>query len=142
MSDAPAPVPPATARKRPARQLFASTVLGLEALVVFFATLVAFGLRVAPSAAVWTAGGVLAVSLVLMAGAAGRPGGYLAGSVGQVLLVAAALVVPMMAVIAVVFVVLWVLALVLGGRVDAERAAWDAEHLGPPDASEGAAPAR
>lgn len=118
------------ARKRPAKQLFASTVLGLEAMVVGFATLVAFGLRLAPAGAVWAAGGVLAVALVLMAGAVRRPGGYVAGSVGQVFLVAAGLVVPMMTVIAVVFVVLWVLALVLGGRVDAERVAWDAAHPG------------
>lgn len=142
MSEAPAPGRPETARKRPARQLFASTVLGLEALVVFFATLVAFGLRVAPPAAVWTAGGVLVLALVVMAGAVRRPGGYLAGSIGQVFLVAAALVVPMMTVIAVIFVVLWVLALVLGGRVDAERAAWDAEHGGEAEAPGGAVPAR
>ncbi|MBU4215074.1 MAG: DUF4233 domain-containing protein [Actinobacteria bacterium] len=122
--------------------MFASTVLGLEALVVFFATLVAFGLRVAPPGVVWTAGAVLAVALVLMAGSVRRPGGYLAGSVGQAFLVAAALVVPLMAVIAVIFVVLWVLALVLGGRVDAERAAWDAEHVAPADAPGGPAPAR
>jgi len=58
-------------RKRPAKPQFAQTVLVLEACVVFFATLVAFGLRAAPPAVVWTAGGVLVGTLVLLSGWSG-----------------------------------------------------------------------
>ena len=38
------------------------------------------------------------------------------------------LVVPMMFVVGGIFVVLWFVALRLGGRIDRERAAYDAEH--------------
>jgi hypothetical protein len=59
-----------------------------------------------------------------------RPGGYVAGSVAQVLVLAAGVVMPMMAVVGAVFVIMWVVALRLGGRIDRERAAWDAAHPG------------
>lgn len=48
------PVP----RQRSARLIFTTTVLALEAFVVFFATLVAIGLDLAEPAVVWTVGGV------------------------------------------------------------------------------------
>ena len=41
-----------------------------------------------------------------------------------------AMVVPMMAVVGGVFVILWVVALRLGGRIDRERGEWDAAHPG------------
>lgn len=115
---------------RSARRQFAATILALESLLVVFATLVAFGLRVAQPAMIWAAGGTLAVALVVAAGLLRHPGGYLLGSVLQALVLAAGLVVPMMYVIGGVFVVLWVVALRLGGRIDRERAQWSA---GTPD---------
>lgn len=122
-----APVP----RKRPAKRQFTQAMLVLEAFLVLFATLVAFGLRVAPPAAVWTLGGVTAVVLLALSGYVGRPGGYVAGTLAQVGVLAFGVLVPMMYGIGAVFVVLWVVALRLGGRIDAERAAWDAQH--PPE---------
>lgn len=106
---------------RSARRQFCATILSLEAFVVVFATLVAHGLRVAPVSAVWAVGGALAVALLLVAGMLRWPGGYVAGSVLQVALVATGVVVPMMFVVGAVFVVLWVVALRLGGRIDRER---------------------
>lgn len=144
-SDAPAggpdgddPARPAVRRRRSARHTFAATTLLLEAFVVFFATLVAFGLRVAPPGVVWAIGGVLAVVLVLLPGMLSRPGGYLAGSVVQGFVLAgglvlyaapiegAAFVASMTLAVGVVFVALWIVALRLGGRIDRERAEWDA----------------
>ncbi|WP_136520438.1 DUF4233 domain-containing protein [Cellulomonas telluris] len=114
--------------KRPAKPQFTQMTLILEALLVFFATLVAFGLRVAPPATVWTLGGVTALVLILIAGYVGRPGGYVAGTVAQLAVLGFGVLVPMMFVIGGLFVVLWVVSLRLGGRIDRERAEYDAAH--------------
>lgn len=120
------PVP--TRPKRPAKPQFTQTILVLEVFVVFFATLVAFGLRVAPPVTVWTLGGVTCLVLVLLSGYVGRPYGYLAGTLAQVGILAFGVLVPMMFVVGGVFAVLWLMALRLGGRIDRERAEWDAAH--------------
>jgi len=127
---------------RSARRTFASTVLVLESLVVCFATLVAFGLRVATPALVWAVGGTLSVVLVVGAGMLSRPGGYLAGSIGQGLVLVsgvtlfaapvrtAGFVAMIALVVGAIFVTLWVVALRLGGRIDRERTRWDVVHPG------------
>ncbi len=117
-SDA-APAPAGTSRS--ARRQFASTILVLEAFVVGFGALVAHGLQVAPATVVWGVGGALALALVLVAGMLRWPGGYVAGSALQVALVLTGLGVPTMFVVGAIFVVLWVVALRLGGRIDRER---------------------
>lgn len=122
--------PQAVRRKRPAKPQFTQTMLVLEAFVVFFATLVAYGLRVADTATVWWVGGSLTVVLVVLAGWVGRPGGYVAGSVAQVVVIACGFVVPMMFVVGAVFAAMWVFSLRVGGRIDRERAEWDAAHPG------------
>ena len=122
-----------TRRKAPARRQFASTVLLLEAFLVLFATLVAFGLRVEEPVTVWVTGGVLMVVLIVLSRLVGQPGGYVAGSVVQVMVLAVALVIPQMIVIGLVFLAMWVTALRLGGRIDRERAAWDLAHGVVPD---------
>ena len=128
--------PPAVRRKTPAKPQFTKTILVLEAVLVFFATLVAYGLAVGdPSrplstTAVWLVGGGLSVVLILLSGLVSRPGGYALGWVAQGLVLAGGLVVPMMFVVGGVFVVLWVVALRLGGRIDRERAEYDAAHPG------------
>lgn len=126
---------PAVRRKRPAKPQFTQTILVLEAFVVLFATLAVHGLRVYPTGPVWLVGGVLLVLLLVASGLVGRPGGYVVGWVLQGWLVAAALLVPAgardLAVITVlVFVALWAVALRLGGRIDRERAEYDAAHPG------------
>ncbi|GEL94379.1 DUF4233 domain-containing protein [Cellulomonas composti] len=126
---------PAVRRKRPAKPQFAQTILVLEALCVLFATLVAYGLRAAAPGLVWAVGGGLALLLVVVAGMVGRPGGYALGWVAQVWLVIAALLLPAVArdiavLVALVFVALWVMAIRIGGRIDRERAEYDAAHPG------------
>ena len=120
---------PAPRPRRSARRQFASTILVLEAFLVFFAALTAYGLQVAPAGTVWGLGGALALCLVLVSGMLRRPLGYVLGSVLQVPLLAGSLVIPLMLVVAVIFVVLWVMALRLGGRIDRERA--EREAAGP-----------
>ncbi|UJP38652.1 DUF4233 domain-containing protein [Cellulomonas palmilytica] len=124
---------PAVRRKRPAKPQFTQTILVLEACCVLFATLVAYGLRVAPTPVVWAVGGGLALLLVVASGLVTRRGGYLVGWVLQGWLVAAAIVLPAVArdiavLVALVFVGLWVAALRIGGRIDRERAEYDAAH--------------
>jgi len=111
------PRPPGSARRQ-----FAATILSLEAFVVLFATLVAFGLRVGEPSAVWLVGALLAVSMLVVAGMLRWPAGYWAGSALQVPMLASGLLVPAMFGIGGVFVVLWVVALRLGARIDRERA--------------------
>lgn len=107
---------------RSARRQFAATILVLEALVVAFAGLTAYGLRAAEPGALWALFGSLAAALVVVAGVLRRPAAYWAGSVLQVGVLLTAAVVPMMGVVGAIFVVLWVIALRLGGRIDRERA--------------------
>jgi hypothetical protein len=121
---------PAVRRKRPAKSQFTQAILVLEAVLVFFATLVAYGLRLAEPAAVWWVGGILSLVLILLSGMMSRPGGYLAGSIVQVPVLAVGFFVPMMFVVGGIFVVLWVVALRLGGRIDRERAEYDAANPG------------
>ncbi len=104
-----------------------ATCLVLEAFVVFFATLVATALSSVPDATVWTAGAVLVVVCLLAAGLARRPGGVVVGWVVQGLVLATAVVVPAMAVLGLAFAALYGWFVVLGGRVDRDRAAWEAE---------------
>lgn len=127
--------PAPTRPKRPAKPQFTQMTLLLEAFVVAFATLVAYGLRVAPPATVWTLGGVTFVVLVLLSGYVGRPGGYVAGTLAQLAVLGFGVLVPMMYGVGAVFVAMWFVSLRLGGRIDRERAEWDAAHpQGPPTA--------
>ncbi|MFC8921448.1 DUF4233 domain-containing protein [Cellulosimicrobium sp. NPDC057127] len=124
--------------KKSAREQFASTTLLLEAFLVVFATLVAYGLRDVPYSrgplelptptTIWVVGGALFLVLVVLSRTVGTPGGYVGGSVVQVPVLGFGLVVPMMFVVGGIFVALWVVSLRLGGRIDRERAAYDAEH--------------
>lgn len=110
-----------------------ATCLVLEAFVVFFATLVATALSSVPDRTVWTVGLVLVVVCVLAAGLARRPGGVVVGWVVQAMVLATAVVVPAMAVLGVVFAALYGWFVVLGGRIDRDRAAWEAQEPGRPD---------
>lgn len=103
-------------------------MLVLEACVVFFATLVAVKLVDAPPAQIWTAGAVLAIVLVLLSRMVASPGGYLAGSLVQVPVLAIGFVIPLMFPVAAVFVALWAVSLWLGTKIDRERAEYDAAH--------------
>lgn len=124
------PAPRPVRRKKPARPQFTSTILLLEGVLVLFAALTAYGLRVLPVGVIWTVAGVMFLVFVLLSRMVTVPGGYIAGSIAQVLVLACGFVIPMMFLLGVVFIALWVSAYRLGGRIDAERAAYDAAHPG------------
>jgi Protein of unknown function (DUF4233) len=95
----------------------ASSVLVGEAFVLFFATLVATDLADVSDGAAWAVGGGAAVLSLAVTALLRFRWAYVAGSLLQVLVVAAGLVVPVMFFLGAVFAALWVLALVLGRRV-------------------------
>jgi hypothetical protein len=100
-----------------------AAVLVFEGLVIFFATLVALDLSDVSDGTVWLVGGTGAVLALLLAGLLRWRWAYVAGSVLQVALVAAGLVVPVMFFLGVVFAALWFLALHLGRKVERIQAA-------------------
>ena len=99
-----------------------ATVLVMEAVVIGLAIPVAITVGHArPGAAGW-AGGALAVAAVLLAGVVGRPGlrvALVAGSVLQLLVIAAGVLVPVMYVLGVIFAGFWILAIWMGRRYEA-----------------------
>jgi len=116
--------PPEQEIRRPgsARQMFAVTVLMSEFFVVLFATLVAHGLQIADRGVVWGVGGAAMIACALATGLVRRGrAGYVLGTVVQVLLVVSGLALPSMFVIGGIFVVLWVVSLRVGARIDKER---------------------
>ena len=105
------------------RQSLASIVLVFESVVMFFAALVIFGLKALPAPLALGGGAVvcallLATSLIVMR--FGR--GYALGWVLQAVIVAACFLVPMLAIVAVVFIGLWVYVLVKGAQIDRDNA--------------------
>ncbi|MFC3687846.1 DUF4233 domain-containing protein [Aquipuribacter hungaricus] len=108
---------------RDPKRVMAATVLVFEALVVVFASLVAKDLSGLSTLQAVGGGAVLALVLVLSSGLVGRPGGYWWGSLLQVVVVATGIWVPTMVGVGLLFTGLWVAAVVIGTRIDRERAA-------------------
>ncbi|MGV1029165.1 MAG: DUF4233 domain-containing protein [Dermatophilaceae bacterium] len=108
-----------------------ATVLAGQSIVVFFGALDARGVTLAQDSGSATAyllvGSALAV-LCLVAAARMRSAlGVTLGWLIQLATFASALVVPVMALVGVIFTALWVTCLVQGNRIDAAQARWAAE---------------
>lgn len=108
-------------------RVLCSSVLAIEAIVVFLATsLAASNGSVSNTALAWTVGLALMVVLFAAIGALGRSWGIALGWVLQLAVLATSLVVGWtMLIVGVIFVVLWFLAVRNGRRVDALRAQGD-----------------
>ena len=107
---------------RSPRRTIAASVLVLEALVLFFAAIVAKDLSsLSPSTAL-TGGGVLALLCVVAAGLVRFRVGIGLGWLLQAVMIATGTVVPMMYFIGVVFAALWAFGLYVGAKVERERA--------------------
>lgn len=125
--------------KKSAKQQFASATLLLEAFLVFFATMAAQALTRNPAGwpewiempsvtTIWVIGGTLMLALIILSRALDSTGGYIAGSLVQIPVIATGLAVPLMILVGGVFVIMWIASLKLGGRIDRERAEYDAAH--------------
>lgn len=123
-------------KPRSTKVMFASTVLVVEGFIVFFATLVGFGLlQDLPKPAVLGVGVVLAVLLLATCAVLTRPWGYAAGWILQLLVLATGFFVPLMFLVGALCVAAWWYGLRAGGRVDrenrqraAEQEQWEREH--------------
>jgi hypothetical protein len=111
-------------RNRTTRATLASLVMVFESVVVFFATLVGFGLRVHPDPAViWGVGVGLSVILMLFPAVLGKPGTYAIGWVLQVIVVLLGIWVPLMYLLGTIFLGMWGWAMIAGATIDRARAA-------------------
>jgi hypothetical protein len=103
-------------------RIMCSAVLGFEAVLMLLAILVlnGFSTLAAPLAG-WVGGG-MAVACVVAAGSLGRPWGYGLGHAVQVGIVGLGLLALPIAFVGLMFAALWVVAYVVGVRIDRERA--------------------
>lgn len=105
-------------------RVMAAAVLSMESILMGFALLIAKDS--ASNTQLWL-GGTLAILLFLSAGMLKRKSGYFLGSLLQVCLVSYGLVVTMMYYLGLLFLILWVFAIVLGRRGEAIKARLIAE---------------
>ena len=111
-------------RNRTTRATLGSLVMVFESVVVFFATLVGFGLRVHPDPAViWGVGVGLSVILMLFPAFLGKPGTYAVGWVFQIIIVLLGIWVPLMFLLGAIFLGMWGWAMIAGATIDSARAA-------------------
>jgi hypothetical protein len=95
-----------------------------QSVVVFFATLVGFGLHVFPEPAViWGVGLGLSVVLMIFPAVLGKPGTYLLGWILQVVVLSLGIWVPLMYVLGGIFLAMWAWGMIAGGTIDKARAA-------------------
>jgi len=103
---------------RSVRRTLGSMVLAFESFVVFFGTLVAFGLKVADGPTVWGFGLAFSAVLILTPGFLGKPGSYWFGWALQILLLVVSFLVPWMLLISIIFVGFWGWAMIAGYTID------------------------
>jgi hypothetical protein len=95
-----------------------------QSVVVFFATLVGFGLQVYPEPAViWGVGLGLSVLLMIFPAVLGKPGTYLLGWILQGVVLALGIWVPLMYLLGAIFLAMWAWGMIAGGTIDKARAA-------------------
>ncbi len=116
------PAPGRSKRQRSVTETLLSIVLTLEAVLVFFVTLVVFGLDITPPAVAFAGGGALIVVLVLGARFVRWPWGVWFGWVLQLLIVATGILVPLMYLIAAMFLAIWIYCFVRGRQIDRRNA--------------------
>lgn len=117
-------------RNKSTKRALSSILMAFESLVVFFATLVAFGTKVLgptsdDAAKVWAVGLTLSVLFILTPAILGKPGSYAFGWVLQVAVIFIGVWVPLMYVVGGIFLCLWIWAMVAGGTIDKARAAYE-----------------
>lgn len=101
-------------------RIMCATVLTMESILMGFALLIAKDQ--ATSLQMWL-GGLLAILFLLNAGILKRKGGYLLGSILQLLIVGYGFVISLMFYMGGLFAILWVVAIFLGRRGEAIKAA-------------------
>jgi len=112
-------------RNKSTQRTLGSMLMAFESFVVFFATLVAFGLKVADGPIVWAIGLSLSFLLIMTPAILGKKFSYAWGWFLQLVVVALGVWVPLMYVLGGIFVCLWAWAMIAGGTIDKARAVLD-----------------
>ena len=120
-------------RVRSASESLLSIALLLEAVLVFFVVMVAFGLRVLPTPLVFGGGAALVVLLLVAGRLAGGPVGVWIGWVLQFALIALGILLPLMYFIGAIFAAIWIYCFVTGRRLDRRKAAYLLDNPSSPD---------
>ena len=111
-------------RNRSTKATLGSLVMVFQSVVVFFATLVGFGLQVYPDPAViWGVGLGLSVLLMIFPAILGKPGTYLLGWILQGIVLSLGIWVPLMYLLGAIFLAMWAWGMIAGGTIDKARAA-------------------
>ncbi len=109
-------------KQKSSKRALGAIVLSFEAIVVFFATLAAFGLNVAPAEVVWGVGISVSILLILTPAVLGKPGGYGFAWFLQALILASGFWLWGMFLIGSILVGMWIWAMIAGGTIDKARA--------------------
>lgn len=104
------------------KRALASIVLGFESFVIFFATLLAFGLQVADPIWVWSIGLSFALLCIITPAFLKKPWGYWIGWGIQAAVLASSLILWGMLLIGIILLGMWIWALAAGGTIDRARA--------------------
>lgn len=127
-------------KARSTQRTLGSMLLAFESFVVFFGTLVAFGMQFGDAATVWGVGLSLAFVAILLPAILGRPGGYLIGWLYQAFLLGLSIYIATLngvgvfyIVLAIIFLSLWIWAMLAGSTIDAARVAWQRANGVDPD---------
>jgi hypothetical protein len=118
VSEAPARV----RRARGVTESLLSIVLALEAILVFFVTLVVFGLRVAPPGVAFGGGAVLFVVLIFAGRLVRYRAGVWFGWVLQIVLIATGILVPLMYFVGAIFAAIWIYCFVRARAIERQKA--------------------
>ena len=111
-------------RVRTASESLLSIALTLEAVLVFFIVMVAFGLKLLPNPVVFGGGAALVVLMLVAGRLAAGPVGVWIGWVLQVALIALGILLPLMYFIGAIFAAIWIYCFVTGRRLDRRKAAY------------------
>jgi hypothetical protein len=108
-------------RERGLRESLLSIVLGMEAVVLFFVTLVVFGLHILPPLPAFLGGGVAFVVVAVLAGLQGRAWAVYGGAAAQLGLILLGLLTPIMYLIGAGFAGLWLYCFLRSRQIERQR---------------------
>lgn len=108
-------------KNRSSKRALASIVLGFESFVAFFATLAAFGLKVAESELVWAIGLTSAILIILTPAVLRFSWGYWLGWFWQAAFIASGFILWGMFLIGAMLAGLWIWAIVAGSTIDSAK---------------------
>lgn len=110
-------------RERSVRESLGTIVIGVEIIVVFLAALVLNGLGTVPTAVAIGGGAALILVMIAAIGTLRSIVGVVLGWLVQAVLVAGGLLVVDLYLVGALFVAIWAYCMIVGGRIDRQKAA-------------------